>query len=170
MAFPCSLVLSFLPQVAGKDLPHSRWPFQLGVQLNLGSGCCRWHHKVWKSGDICQSFVGLGPLPVSEACFKKYFFHIQWAADLLGWHLVVFLIRTLSVCWSSWPAFEAGLMFWWGLVFAFPVSRGEIPSGAYGYSYMPNGSYAFAPPAANGGYPYPPPPPGKPGNWAWGSF
>ncbi|XP_041265182.1 WW domain-binding protein 2 isoform X3 [Onychostruthus taczanowskii] len=39
------------------------------------------------------------------------------------------------------------------------VSRGEIPSGAYGYSYMPNGSYAFAPPAANGGYPYPPPPP-----------
>lgn len=61
-------------------------------------------------------------------------------------------------------------MFWWGLVFPFPVSRGEIPSGAYGYSYMPNGSYAFAPPAANGGYPYPPPPPGEPGNWGWGLF
>lgn len=55
-------------------------------------------------------------------------------------------------------------------IFSFPVSRGEIPNGAYGYSYMPNGSYAFAPAAANGGYPYPPPPPGKSGNWGWGLF
>ncbi|XP_014644763.1 PREDICTED: WW domain-binding protein 2 isoform X2 [Ceratotherium simum simum] len=45
------------------------------------------------------------------------------------------------------------------------ASRGEAPSGAYGYSYMPSGAYVFPPPVANGmypcppGYPYPPPPP-----------
>lgn len=160
MASPCSLVLSFLPQVAGKDLPHSRWPFQLGVQLNLGSGCCRWRHKVWKFGGACQSS---GVSASLKLALKNTFFtsneqKIYWDDTYL------FFLQGLQVCWSSWPAFEAGLMFWWGLVFAFPVSRGEIPSGAYGYSYMPNGSYAFPPPAANGGYPYPPPPPGEPGN------
>lgn len=47
------------------------------------------------------------------------------------------------------------------------ASRGEAPSGAYGYSYMPSGAYVFPPPVANGmypcppGYPYPPPPPGE---------
>ncbi|PNJ87961.1 WBP2 isoform 8, partial [Pongo abelii] len=45
------------------------------------------------------------------------------------------------------------------------ASRGEVPSGAYGYSYMPSGAYVYPPPVANGmypcppGYPYPPPPP-----------
>ncbi|XP_044527958.1 WW domain-binding protein 2 isoform X1 [Gracilinanus agilis] len=45
------------------------------------------------------------------------------------------------------------------------ASRGEVPNGAYGYSYMPNGAYAFPMPAANGmypnppSYPYAPPPP-----------
>lgn len=107
MAFPCSLVLSFLPQVAGKDLPHSRWRFQLGVQLNLGSGCCRWHHKVWKSGDICQSFVGLGPLPVSEACFKKYFFSHPMSSRFTGMTLSCFsdkdslsLLEFLACIWG----------------------------------------------------------------------
>lgn len=47
------------------------------------------------------------------------------------------------------------------------ASRGEAPTGAYGYSYLPGGAYVFPPPAANGmypcppGYPYPPPPPGE---------
>lgn len=47
------------------------------------------------------------------------------------------------------------------------ASRGEAPSGAYGYPYMPSGAYVFPPPVANGmypcppGYPYPPPPPGE---------
>nr|KAF6459725.1 WW domain binding protein 2 [Rousettus aegyptiacus] len=47
------------------------------------------------------------------------------------------------------------------------ASRGEAPTGAYGYSYLPSGPYVFPPPVANGmypcppGYPYPPPPPGE---------
>lgn len=62
-------------------------------------------------------------------------------------------------------------MFCWGeFIFTSLASRGEVPNGAYGYSYMPNGSYAFAPPAANGGYPYPPPPPGKSEGWERGLF
>lgn len=57
----------------------------------------------------------------------------------------------------------------------FAASRGEVPNGAYGYSYMPNGGYTFPPLAANGmypsppaGYPYPPPPPGE--SWKWNSL
>ncbi|NWI78698.1 WBP2 protein, partial [Ptilorrhoa leucosticta] len=63
---------------------------------------------------------------------------------------------TFKMTFSAGGAIEFGQRM---LQVASQVSRGEIPSGAYGYSYMPNGSYAFAPPAANGGYPYPPPPP-----------
>ncbi|XP_041265183.1 WW domain-binding protein 2 isoform X4 [Onychostruthus taczanowskii] len=65
---------------------------------------------------------------------------------------------TFKMTFSAGGAIEFGQRM---LQVASQVSRGEIPSGAYGYSYMPNGSYAFAPPAANGGYPYPPPPPAE---------
>nr|XP_009917458.1 PREDICTED: WW domain-binding protein 2 isoform X1 [Haliaeetus albicilla] len=63
---------------------------------------------------------------------------------------------TFKMTFSAGGAIEFGQRM---LQVASQVSRGEIPNGAYGYSYMPNGSYAFAPAAANGGYPYPPPPP-----------
>ncbi|XP_032648786.1 WW domain-binding protein 2 isoform X1 [Chelonoidis abingdonii] len=70
---------------------------------------------------------------------------------------------TFKMTFSAGGAIEFGQRM---LQVASQASRGEAPSGAYGYSYMPNGAYAFAPPAANGvygppppGYPYPPPPP-----------
>ncbi|XP_061222919.1 WW domain-binding protein 2 isoform X1 [Neopsephotus bourkii] len=63
---------------------------------------------------------------------------------------------TFKMTFSAGGAIEFGQRM---LQVASQVSRGEIPNGAYGYSCMPNGSYAFAPAAANGGYPYPPPPP-----------
>ncbi|XP_040386374.1 WW domain-binding protein 2 isoform X1 [Cygnus olor] len=63
---------------------------------------------------------------------------------------------TFKMTFSAGGAIEFGQRM---LQVASQASRGEVPNGAYGYSYMPNGSYAFAPPAANGGYPYPAPPP-----------
>ncbi|KAL7989438.1 hypothetical protein Chor_012104 [Crotalus horridus] len=70
---------------------------------------------------------------------------------------------TFKMTFSAGGAIEFGQRM---LQVASQASRGEVPNGAYGYSYMPNGGYTFPPLATNGmyppppsGYPYPPPPP-----------
>ncbi|XP_078510680.1 WW domain-binding protein 2 [Lissotriton helveticus] len=64
---------------------------------------------------------------------------------------------TFKLVFSAGGAIEFGQRM---LQVASQASRGENPSGAYGYSFMPNGAYPFSPPDANGIYP--PPPAGYP--------
>lgn len=191
---PSFWILSFLPAGGWEGSATFKMTFSAGGAIEFGQRMLQVASQgmgVWRS--LPYSFVVSGGLAfISQqgqfqvvtgwiqiyasfrlylelACFTKYFFHIQGTADLLGWRLLVFQIRIFKflgdLClhlMQAWCFDEVNFTF------TFPVSRGEIPNGAYGYSYMPNGSYAFAPAAANGGYPYPPPPPGKSGNWGWG--
>ncbi|KAJ1130150.1 hypothetical protein NDU88_008506 [Pleurodeles waltl] len=64
---------------------------------------------------------------------------------------------TFKLVFSAGGAIEFGQRM---LQVASQASRGENTSGAYGYSYMPNGAYPFSPSEANGIYP--PPPAGYP--------
>ncbi|XP_029456340.1 WW domain-binding protein 2 isoform X2 [Rhinatrema bivittatum] len=69
---------------------------------------------------------------------------------------------TFKITFTTGGAIEFGQRM---MQVASQASRGEIPDGAYGYPYMPNGAYSFPLPAADrmyslppAGHPYPVPP------------
>ncbi|KAJ6660435.1 hypothetical protein lerEdw1_017859 [Lerista edwardsae] len=115
---------------------------------------------------------GVRGLPVQQQPSRTSSY--QFILPLGGWEGSA----TFKMTFSAGGAIEFGQRM---LQVASQASRGEVPNGAYGYSYMPNGGYTFPPLAANGmypppppsGYPYPPPPsaefyPGPPMDGAMG--
>ncbi|XP_006013876.1 WW domain-binding protein 2 isoform X2 [Latimeria chalumnae] len=120
---------------------------------------------VTKSRDPLQSFMM--PFYLLKGCeVKQPVFGANYIKGTIsaepggGWEGSA----TFKITFSAGGAIEFGQYM---LQVASQASRGEVPNGAYAYSYMPNGAYAFPPPTANGinpthptGYPFAPPPPG----------
>ncbi|KAM3833084.1 WW domain-binding protein 2-like [Vipera latastei] len=132
---------------------------------------------VSKGKDAMQSFMM--PFYLMKECeIKQPVFGANYIKGVIkaeaggGWEGST----TFKMTFSAGGAIEFGQRM---LQVASQASRGEVPNGAYGYSYMPNGGYTFPPFATNGmyppppsGYPYPPPPlelyPGPPMDGAMG--
>ncbi|XP_043933160.1 WW domain-binding protein 2 isoform X2 [Protopterus annectens] len=117
-----------------------------------------------KGKDILQSFMM--PFYLMKGCeVKQPVFGANYIKGTInaeaggGWEGSA----TFKLTFSAGGAIEFGQQM---LQVASQASRGEPPSGVFGYSYMLNGAGAFPTPAANGmqppysaGYPYCPPPP-----------